>query len=163
VAGYLDVPEKKEAQIYAEGIREHFRRIAELSALGTAKNGKVTVTISLQDKKLQKNGEKVLGLLGWKMRTSRQGVELETAEKGARATHEETASALALNEIGMQEDLQAGKPFSFEIPTEVASVAMGEEAWRTQFYPKEKYAGGLAEAIAGDVRLAQTYVAVGQM
>ena len=162
VAGYLDSPEKKAAQIYAEGIREHFRRIAELSALGTATNGKVTVTISLTDQKFEKNGEKILGLLGWKVRTSRQGVKLEIAEKGARATHE-TASALALNEIGMQHDLEAGKPFSFEIPTEVASVVLGEEAWRAQFYPKEKYTGGLAEAMANDLRLAQTYAAVGQM
>jgi len=40
---------------------------------------------------------------------------------------------------------------------------MGEEAWRAQFYANEKYTGGLAEAMAGDLRLAQTYAAVGQM
>jgi hypothetical protein len=173
VAGYLDSPEKKAAQIYAEAIREHFRRIAELSALGTATDGKVTVTISLTDQanwrrisasKFEKTGEgeKILGLLGWKVRTSLQGVKLEIAEKGARATHE-TASALALNEIGMQHDLEARKPFSFEIPTEVARVVLREEAWRTQFYPKKEYTGGLAEAMANDLRLAQTYAAVGQM
>ena len=159
----MDFGSPAKAQIYAEGIREHFRRIAELSAQGTATSGKVTVTISLTDKKLEKNGEKILGLLGWNVRTSPQGLKLETAEKGARATHEETASALALNEIGMQHDLEAGKPFSFEIPTEVAGVVLGEEAWRAQFYPKEKYAGALAEAIASDLRLAQTYAAIGQM
>ena len=40
---------------------------------------------------------------------------------------------------------------------------LGEETWRNQFYAKEKYAGGLAEAIASDVRLAETYAALGQM
>ena len=162
-ARYLSAANKKIAQGFTESIREHFRRIADLSAFGAPKPGKVTITISLQDKKLQKNGEKVLGLLGWKMSSSRKGVKLEAAEKGARAAHQETASALALNEVGMQEELEAGKPFSFEIPTETARVILGEEAWRTQFYGNEKYPGGLAEAIAGDLRLAQTYAALGQM
>ena len=159
----LEEIDKKAAEAYTESIREHFRRVAELSALGTAKDGQVTVTIAAQNKKDQKNAEKVLDLLGWRMHSAKPGVTLEPAEKGARAKHQETASALAINEVGMQEDLEAGKPFSFEIPMETAGVALGEEAWRSQFYTKEKYAGGLAEAIASDVRLAETYAAVGQM
>ena len=159
----LAVSEKKAAEAYTESIREHFRRVAELSALGTAKSGTITVTIAAQDKKNQKSAEKVLDLLGWKMRTGKQGVKLEPAEKGSRASHQETASALAIDEVGMQEALEAGKPFSFEIPVESASVALGEDAWRNQFYTKEKYPGGLAEAIASDLRLAETYAALGQM
>ncbi len=159
----LEVFDKKAGEAYTESIREHFHRIAELSALGTAKGGGVTVTIAAQDKKNQKSAEKVLDLLGWKMRTAKQGVTLEPAEKGSRAKHQETASALAIDEVGMQQALEAGKPFSFEIPLESAGVALGEETWRNQFYSKEKYPGGLAEAIASDVRLAETYAALGQM
>jgi Flp pilus assembly protein TadD len=154
---------KPQAEAYINAIRNHFRRIADLAALGAAKDGKMIVTISLQDKKQAKTGEKVLDLLGWKAHTSHDGVKVEPAEKGARATHEETASALAIDEIGMQEKLQSGQPFSFEIPFENANVVLGEEAWKTQFYPKEKYAGGLAEVLATDLRLAQTYAALGQM
>jgi tetratricopeptide (TPR) repeat protein len=159
----LQIVDKKAAEAYTESIREHFHRIAELTALGTGKAGQVTVTIAAQDKKNQKSAEKVLALLGWKIRTGRQGVTLEPAEKGARARHQETASALAIDEVGMQEALEAGKPFSCEIPTESASVVLGEEIWRNQFYAKEKYPGGLAEAIASDQRLAETYAALGQM
>ena len=163
VVQYVNPHDKKAADTYTAAIRDHFRRIAELAALGTAKNGKITVTIAAQDKKSQKDAEKVLDLLGWKMHTGSKGVKLEAAEKGARASHQETASALAIDEVGMQQNLEAGKPFSFDIPTETASVALGEELWRSQFYPKEKYSGGLVEAMAGDFHLAQTYAALGQM
>lgn len=163
VARFLGAPNKKVGEAYAEKIHEHFRLVSQLAALGTSKGGMVTITIAAQDKRNQKNAEKILDLLGWKMHASKQGVKLEAAEKGARVGHQETASALALNEVGMQEDLEAGKPFSFQIPSESAGVVLGEDAWRSQFYAKEKYPGGLAEAIAGDLRLAQTYAALGQM
>jgi hypothetical protein len=163
VALNLTPPDKKQTEPYTDKIREHFRRVAELAALGSTKDGKVTVTISLNDKKLAKNGEKVLGLLGWVAHISGKSVKVEPAEKGARASHQETASALAIDEIEMQQKLESGQAFSFEIPTESASVVLSEEAWRTQFYPNEKAFGGLAEVMAGDLRLARTYAALGQM
>jgi Tfp pilus assembly protein PilF len=163
VARRLDSPDKKVVEAYAGTIHDHFRRIAELAALGTAKDGKITVTIAAQDKKSQKNAEKVLDLLGWKMHAGSKGVKLEAAEKGARASHQETASALAIDEVGMQQDLEQGKVFSFDIPLDTASVVLGEELWRSEFYPKEKWSGGLAEVMAGDLHLAQIYAALGQM
>ena len=68
----LQAADKKTAEAYTESIREHFRRVAELSALGSSKGGQVTVTIAAQDKKNQKSAEKVLDLLGWKMHSSKQ-------------------------------------------------------------------------------------------
>jgi len=159
----LDRRDKKAAAPFTEAIREHFRRIGELAALGTAGDGSVTVHLEVRDKNGQKNTEKALNLLGWRMRTSRQGVKLDPAEKGAKAAHQETATALAIDEIGMQQALEAGKPFSLKIPMDAATVLLGEEPWKAQFYPKEHFAGGLAEAMAGNLPLAQTYAALGQM
>jgi len=163
IVPYLELSDKKVGELFTQAIREHFRRIGELTAFGTATDGRVTVTITPHDKNGQKNAEKVLDLLGWKMHTSKQGVKLDPAEKGAKATHQETATALAVDEIGMQQALEAGKPFSFSIPMESASVVLGEELWRTQFYPKENLPGGLAEAMAGNLEFARTYAALGQM
>jgi tetratricopeptide (TPR) repeat protein len=159
VAQNLSIPDKKAVEAYSENIREHFHRIAALSALGTARDGVITVTIAPQDKRQQKNADRILELLGWKMRISPQEVKLEAAEKGDRAKHQETASALGLDEIGMQQVLERGKSFSFDIPAENARVVLGEPAWKAQF----RYTGTLPEAIAGDLRLAQTYAALGQM
>ncbi len=163
VAKSLYTTNKKAAAMFAASIKDHFERIAELSALGEASNGRVTVTISAQEKNGQKKTEKVLELLGWKIRTSKAGVKLEAAEKGERAGHHDTASALAIDEVGMQQALESGKPFSFEILNEPAIVILGEDPWRTQFYAKEKFSGGIAEAIADNLELARIYAALGQM
>jgi tetratricopeptide (TPR) repeat protein len=154
---------KKVADDYVSDITEHFRRVTELAAFGTRNGDHVTVTLNVRDKNGQRNAEKILNLLGWKMQTNKQGVKLTPAEKGSRAEHHETASALAINEIGMQEALEADKPFSFDIPYETATVVLGEEDWRTQFYSGKKYLGGLAEALVNDQELAEVYVGVGQM
>ncbi len=154
---------KNAADSYVSDITEHFRRVTDLAAFGVRKGDHVTVTLDVRDKNGQRSAEKVLNLLGWKMQTNKQGVKLTPAEKGSKAEHHETASALAINEIGMQEDLEKGKPFSFDIPYETATVVLGEEDWRTQFYAGKKYLGGLAEAIANDRELAEVYVGIGQM
>lgn len=154
---------KKGADDYVSNITEHFSRVNELAAFGVRNGDHVTVTLNVGDRNGQRNAEKILSLLGWKMQTNKQGVKLTPAEKGSKAEHHETASALAINEIGMQEDLEAGKSFSFDIPFETATVALGEEDWRKQFYAGKKYLGGLAEAIANDVELAEVYVGIAQM
>jgi Flp pilus assembly protein TadD len=163
IVPFLELSDRKVGDLFTQAIRDHFRRIGELAAFGKAADGRVTVTISANDKNGQKNAEKVLDLLGWKMHTSKQGVKLDPAEKGAKATHQETATALAVDEIGMQQALEAGKPFSFSIPMEGASVVLGEELWKTQFYPKENVPGGLAEVMSGNLEFARTYAALGQM
>ncbi len=163
IVPYLELNDKKIGEIFTQSIREHFRRVAELAAFGTAAGGKLTVTIAAHDKNGQKNAEKVLDLFGWKMHASKQGVKLDPAEKGAKAAHQETATALAIDEIGMQQALESGKPFSFSIPMEGASVVLGEDLWKAEFYPKEKFPGGLAEVIAGNLEFARTYAALGQM
>ena len=159
----LSTSGKDAAENYVSDITEHFRRVTELAALGVRNGDHVTVTLDARDKNSQRNAEKVLNLLGWKMQTNKQGVKLTPAEKGSKAEHHETASALAINEIGMQEALEAGKPFSFDIPYETATVVLGEEAWRTQFYAGKKYIGGLAEALVNDRELAEVYVGISQM
>jgi tetratricopeptide (TPR) repeat protein len=163
VADHLQAGDKKEIESYAGNIREHFTRIAELAAFGVPHDGQVKVTVSVSDKQSEKNAEKILELLGWRMHGSREGLKLEVIEKGERAHHQETASALAIDEVSMQQALESGKPFSFDIPMEGASVLLGEDTWRSQFYPRERFPGGLPEAMAANLSLAQTYAALGQM
>src|SRR5262249_27643420 len=132
---------------------------------GVSERGETTVTISAArgDKAEQRKTERVLELLGWRMRTSRQRMKLEAVEKGDRAAHHETASALAIDEVAMQKALESGKLFAFRIPNESTDVILSEDAWRTQFYANKKYIGGFAEAIADNIDLAKIYVALGQM
>jgi tetratricopeptide (TPR) repeat protein len=148
----------KEYQTYVATIREHFVRITALQALGTKNGDDITIHLSTQDKKARQRTEKVLALLGWRMKASKNAISVEASEKGNAAKRQETASALAIDEVGMQEALEAGKPFDIDIPYERVPVFPEERVWRETFYNAEPMPGGLAEALARDPRLAHVYL-----
>ena len=63
----------------------------------------------------------------------------------------------------MQEALEQGRNFEFQITTESADLLFGEEAWRTVFYGEQDFIGGFAEAVVRDARLAKLYVGLSAM
>jgi len=79
-----------------------------LEGFGKRDGNRVVITLSLDGKNGRRNTEKVLGLLGIKLRTAQNGVELDRGEKKAQAKKQETVSALALDEVGMEEAFRPG-------------------------------------------------------
>jgi tetratricopeptide (TPR) repeat protein len=156
----LDTSDVKERNVYLEGMRSYFRQVGNLKALGKQTKNATEVTISVADKKSREQSERILGILGWKLKAVKAGAKLEAGERSSQARRQETASALALDEVGMQEALAAGKTFRFEIPDEAAPVLLGESTWMAAFFPKAKFSGGFAEALITDVRVAKTYAAL---
>ena len=148
---------------YLESIREYFQVVESLESLGTRQGDRVTFQISVADKASRQRAEKITDLLGWKLRTKKDGVTLEAGEKTAQGKRQETASALAIDEVGMQEALQAGREYTFEIMDERVPVVLGESKWLSAFFPKEKLSGGLAEGFTDDLRAAETYLALSGM
>ena len=153
----------KQGNLYLEGIREYFERLASLKALGTAKGSHVEVVISRADKAATQRTGKILDLLGWTLHTGKEGVRLEAGEKGSQAKRQEMASALAVSQTDMQEALQANRPFTFTIDDETAPVVLGDAKWLATFFPKEKLGGGMAEMLAREVRVAKIYAALSAM
>ncbi len=151
------------ATAYFEAIRHHFELLAALEELGERDHDRVRIYLSLRDKTSQQRTEKVLNLLGWKLHVSKNEVTLDAGEKLAQAKRQETASALAIDEAGMQESLQARQDFNIDIRGEWAPVLFGADMWRKAFYPKEQPPGGFAEAIAGDARMAKLYAGMSAM
>ena len=145
---------------YIEGIEGHFQRISALEGYGKRDGNRVVITLSLDGKNGRRNTEKVLGLLGIKLRTAQNGVELDRGEKKAQAKKQETVSALALDEVGMEEAFRAGKPYTFEIPYEWAAVYPSEKLWRETFYSSDNSPGGLATAVLHMPKMASLYIAL---
>ncbi|HUE22564.1 MAG TPA: hypothetical protein VMQ86_12850 [Bryobacteraceae bacterium] len=153
----------KAATAYFEAIRQHFELLSALEALGQRDGDRVRISLSLRDKKAQQKTEKVINLLGWKLRVNKNDVSLDAGEKLAQAKRQETTSSLAIDEAGMQEALQARQDVSFEIRDEWAPVMFGAETWKKAFYAKDEPPGGFAGALARDVRLARLYVGLSSM
>jgi tetratricopeptide (TPR) repeat protein len=148
---------------YIEGIREYFERIAELRVLGTSKAGEMSITLSLADKNARHQTEKALNILGIRLKSSKGEVELAQGEKKSQAIKQETAAALALDEVGIQEALQSGKPYHLKIQDEPASVYPTERIWRDALNLKNPESGGFAEELLRVPHMARTYVSLNSM
>lgn len=148
---------------FAEGIKEHFQRIAALEELGKRTGNKVVITLSLANKEDKHKTEKVLGLLGIKLRTSKGELELDRSEKKSQAKKQETVAALAVDEIGLQEDLQAGKSYDLVIHDEWVPVYPNEKMWRESLFAAENSPGGFALALLQQPKMALLYRGLSQL
>jgi len=153
----------KLSNAYFEAIRAHFELVSELEGLGQRDHNLVKITVALRDKKAQKQTEKILNLLGWKLKVNKNEVTLDAGEKVAQAKRQETTSALAIDEAGMQEALQSRQDFNFEIRDDWAPVQFGVDTWKKAFYPKDEPPGGFAGALARDTRVAKLYTGLSAM
>jgi tetratricopeptide (TPR) repeat protein len=160
---FLVTTNDKQRSVYLAGIQNYFQQVASLKSMGTPKGSATEITISIADKKARQRSEKILNVLGWKLRANKNDVSLEAGEKKSQAGRQEAASALALDEVGIEDALQSGKPYSFEIPDESAPVLLSEAVWMNTFFGKTKFSGGFAEALAGNQQVARTYAALSAM
>ncbi len=151
--------EPKASAAYLDNISQYFQRLAALKALGTARGGRVELEISTADKRSTQKTEKILELLGWRLRSGKA----QPGEKLSEASRQEVASALAFDEIAMQEAVAAHRKFTFAIEDGRAPVVLDEAKWLGTFFPKEKPSGGLAEVLARDPRAAKTYAGLATM
>jgi tetratricopeptide (TPR) repeat protein len=148
---------------FAAEIEEHFQRIAALESLGKRDGNRVVIQLSLNGKEARRNTEKVLALLGIKLRSSKGEVELQRGEKKNQGEKQQTVAALALDEVGIQEALQAGKPYDLEIHDEWAPMNPNEKLWHDTFYPADNAPGGFAAALLRMPKMARLYVGVSSM
>ena len=148
---------------YLEGIRQYFERIASLRALGTSTSDGFVVTLSLHDKGSRQQTEKALNVLGIKLKSSKGAIEIEEGEKKSQAVKQETAAALAVDEVGIQDALQAGKSYRLELHDEAAAVFPSEKMWREALDLKASAPGGFADDLVRVPHMASLYVGLNSM
>src|SRR4029077_12786211 len=76
---------------------------------------------------------------------------------------QDLASALAIDVVAMQDNLQSGKEFVLEIPDERVEIFPEERQWQSQFYAAEHYTAGFLEAIVRNTAMASLYTALSNM
>jgi tetratricopeptide (TPR) repeat protein len=157
--------ESKGSQTYLESIRDYFAQLHSLMALGSTDpaTGITRITFSPGDRNAQKQTESALNILGWKVVRTKDALRLESDEKSRQAQKQDLASALAIDQVGMQSAFSSRKPYSVEIVSERIPVLFDEAAWKSAFWPKEQLAGGLAEAMARNLNVARVYVGLNAM
>lgn len=150
--------EPKAGRQYLEDIEDYFRKLAELEAYGKRENTRSIVVVSVRDKRSRQSAEKILELFGLRLHSSHGEITIEEMTKGARK--QDLAGALAVDGGSIAKTLNQGKDYRIEIPYEAVPVWPEEKLWRDAFYAKEKFYGGLAQALAHMPRLAHLYTAL---
>ncbi len=150
------VANQTEINAFRKSMGEYFAQLKTLLAMGVKTGDQSVITLSIADKKSEKQTETVLALLGWRLRGNKQQLTIESNEKESQARKQDLSAALAIDQGGMQSAFRAGKPFRIEIPWEWAPLAMDEPIMR-QLAQADRLAGGLPEAYVANPDLARFY------
>jgi len=144
---------------FREALYGYFTAVAELTQAGERKGERTLIKLSLAAPERRKETEKLLALLGWKVVSAAGSFEVEPGDRMADGLRQPILTALDVDPVAMQETLEAGGVFEFEIPSETARL-VGGDAWSSLISPNQVLPGGLAEAFVRDLRLAKVYAAL---
>ena len=147
---------------FIQTLRTYLATISEMSQLGERSEDGTRITLSVATDDRRRQTERVLRLLGWKLGQKDSAVTVEPGDQPEDGLRQAIPGALGIDEIHMQEELEAGREFQFEIPTENARLAGGEE-WSALLKDAPVPPGGVAASFATDWHLAKTCAGLNAM
>ena len=147
---------------FIQTLRTYFASISEMSPLGERSEDGTRITLSLATAEQRLQTERVLRLMGWKLGQKDSSVTVEPGDQPEDGLRQAIPGALGIDEIQMQETLEAGREYPFEIPTENVRLA-GGEAWSALLKDAPVPPGGVAASFASDWRLAKTCAGLNSM
>jgi tetratricopeptide (TPR) repeat protein len=162
IAGEISLSESKSYVNYTEFLEAYMASVSELSHLGERRGDSTVVTLSLATDAQRKNAERILSLLGWRMVQKDGPPAIELGDRAVDGFRQPIPALLGIDEVDMQEALEAGRSYQFKIPSENARL-IGGDAWSEMLKRLPVFPGGIAEAFARDSRLARTYAGLGAM
>ena len=147
---------------FIQTLRTYLAASPRLATLGERGEDGTRITLSLATDERRRQTERILRLLGWKLGQRDSSVTVEPGDQPEDGLRQAIPAALGIDEIGMQETLEAGRDFQFEIPSENARLAGGED-WSALLKDAPVPPGGVAAAFATDWRLTKTCAGLGAM
>lgn len=147
---------------YAATFRAYMDAVAELPALGERRGEATVATLSLADPAHAAVAEHVLSLIGWNVVNRDGAARVELGIQDADGPRQRVAAALGIDELAMQQALDAGRSYQIEVRSENARLR-GGAAWTALLAGFVSLPGGLAEAFALDQRFAKTYAGLAAM
>jgi Ca-activated chloride channel homolog len=148
---------------YSANIEAYMAAVAELTRLGEQRGDKTVITLSLADVEQVQKARRILPLLGWKVVEEADVARIEPGDQEADGPRQQIPAAFDVDQVTMQNALQSGKSFEFEVPSEKASLIGGVAWWGALTKEFPSLPGGMAEGFARDPRLAKAYAALAAM
>jgi VWFA-related protein len=147
---------------YAQALRAFLASATELIQLGEKRDEVTVIRISAADGEQRQRAVRVLGLLGWTLEETNGTVHVEPGYRPEDGLLQTVAAALGIDQIAMQESLQSGAEFQFEVESENARL-VGGNVWTQIIRQDAAPPGGLAAVFATDTRIALTCAGLNAM
>ncbi|MGC4052126.1 MAG: hypothetical protein QM757_22540 [Paludibaculum sp.] len=135
----------------------YLTKVQQLQAFGRMKASHCVISLSTKDAAARKTTERVVELLGYRLKVNRNKISLDAGEKKEQARKQELLSALGLDPVEMVEKIEAGKDYDLEVEVGWASVLFGQSTWMREFAPKGLPAGGFSELLVRESSVARLY------
>src|SRR5262249_44531859 len=113
----------------ADRVRLYLELVQALKTYGQPVRDGVEVIIDIQTGKDRNRAEKILALLGWRLRRTHSGILVDLRLEPNAATRQSYAAALSIDEAEMKASLEERRSFRFEIRDERAPVIFSEQYW----------------------------------
>ena len=163
VARMTQGKDEKSREAYLDSVRTYFRTLFALKAVARTNGSSVEIVLSTDDKPSLERTEKILKLLGWKLKRSGKKISLEVSSKESDATKQPYLAALGVDEIQMKSALEAGKAFTLRVKDEQVPIIFDEKFWLERVIEKPPPSGGLLEAFLENLGATRFYFSLAQM
>ena len=147
---------------YLATLQAFLAAATELGPLGTVRGDASAVTLSFASDDKRKQTEHILGLFGWRLIQRNDSVRVLPGDQPADGLRQEIPGLFGIDEVAMQEDLEAGKEYSFLVPSENARLAEAD-AWNDLLRDLPIPPGGFAAAFPADLKFARVCAGLGSM
>ena len=142
-----------------EEFKDYFRTLAALEAGARSTGDSFELSLDLKEEQT----EKILRLLGWRLKRREGRVLLELGDHPMDARRQVILSALEIDQAAMKSQLESGRPFLLTIHSDRAALALDETFWLQQVMNREPASGQLLEAFLDHPHLARLYAALAHL
>ena len=142
-----------------EEFKDYFRTLAALEAEARRTGDSFELSLDLKEE----STEKILHLLGWRLKRCEGKLLLELGDHPMDARRQVILSALEIDQAAMKSQLESGRPFLLTIHSERAAMALDETFWPQQVLTREPGSGQLLEVFLDHPPMARLYAALGKL
>ena len=150
-------------KLFEGRLKRYFEVVQALEGYGEPGNNVTEITLDVTSSQGLERTEKVLSLMGWQLRKSREGAVLLEVRTGAEnGERQEFVSGFGIDEAEMKLTLEARKTFVILIRREPVPVILDPSYWN-RLAKRNGASRGLIEDMLNNSRLAGLYVALSNM
>jgi tetratricopeptide (TPR) repeat protein len=148
---------------YKERIRLYLKTVQALKAFGRESGDSTEISIDVQTNQGVDRAEKILDLLGWRIRRSRNAFLLEVGTDEEAAVRQTFGAPLGVDEFSMKSRLEQRQPFTFRIVDQRAALIFDESYWFGTILKEPKPKRGFLEEMLENPSVTRLYIGLSSM